>query len=386
MRVVYIYDNTNLVSVNLRIPVGILHDGDKIGITHLIEHLLFYGHKKLSYQEVIMFFENNGGVLNASIDNYFTTVYFRIPKHFVSKGLMIVLDCIENFYINESDFLKEMKIVHNELSSISFGRLMIHETLERILEGISKREILFFEFNELMRFYRENYYINDLSIVFFGNYNEEFNYIVDGYNSQIEQLHLSRKKIIQDKVIKINSRINYTSMISFIGDIEPELELRAWKAYLTSGYSSILNREIINKYNYTYYIQFFKNIMIGNNAMIISFVQDREVDYLALDELLFNSLCTLDFSHKELKLIRSKVMLEFELLFENKGRFAKLILDNLDRLFETNVFYMKSGNYYSTSNSIQNYLYKLLSEKYIGKIFMESKPINNTYIIHAIKY
>lgn len=331
MKIYRIKDKNDLVSVNVLFPLGMSDDGLEHGMAHLIEHLFFYGHSFLSFDEIMYFFESNGGVINASIDYCKTLIYFRIHKEFVTEGLMIVLDCIKNFNIKESDLQCELRIIEQELREETTSKYMIDMTLRKLYKGVPLKMIGNFTKDKVINFYKRNYNGNNIKLLIYGNYLEDLSFVEETF---VYQTNLHSQKLETVNVSENHSSINFASIVAEINHPFPELCLRVWKSFLATGSTSVIYNYLIHEMSFTYNLQFYKNTEIGNSSMIISFLLTKSLDEIQVRE---NIIKRIDFNlldEDEIKKTKMKTILELRLLYENKGRFAKFILENMNNILQ----------------------------------------------------
>jgi len=113
--------HNSLCSVNIILPIGSAHDPDnQIGITHLIEHLLFHAHPSLNQDEMIEKIEEMGGIFNAITEREMTIIYGRINKIYVSEVIQLFVEAIQNLPQCIEHIEGEQRLVLKELSTTGF--------------------------------------------------------------------------------------------------------------------------------------------------------------------------------------------------------------------------------------------------------------------------
>lgn len=105
--------NTELCAVKIFIKVGSQNDGDKPGITHVLEHMLFENRKV--NQKVFYEIEKYGGVFNAITTRDYLAAYFVVGKEHIYEVLPFVLDAVFEFKLAESLLESEKTIILQEI-------------------------------------------------------------------------------------------------------------------------------------------------------------------------------------------------------------------------------------------------------------------------------
>jgi len=109
-------DYSNLVTVSYEVNVGAYdEDETNLGITHLIEHLLFKGTLNRTADEINKYIESLGGSLNAYTTYTYTKYYCTVPKKYYKEAIEFLNDLIFYNTIPEKEFELEKNVVLNEL-------------------------------------------------------------------------------------------------------------------------------------------------------------------------------------------------------------------------------------------------------------------------------
>ncbi len=101
-------ENTGLCAVKIFIKVGSQNDGDRFGITHVLEHMLF--ENRQVNQQVFYAVEKYGGVFNAVTTRDYLATYFVIRKEYLYTVLPLVLETIFQFNL-AADLLESEKTI-----------------------------------------------------------------------------------------------------------------------------------------------------------------------------------------------------------------------------------------------------------------------------------
>ena len=109
-------DSSALVAINLRIKSGFLNESDNlIGISHLLEHMLFKSTKKLSTSQIKEQFRSLGGVFNGGTAYEYTIYYCTVPQSKLRPALKLEADLVYNPLFDPAELEKEKKVVIQEI-------------------------------------------------------------------------------------------------------------------------------------------------------------------------------------------------------------------------------------------------------------------------------
>jgi|GEM_PF-5526961 len=118
MASIFIKKNHNeLCSINFILPIGQVHDPiHKVGLTHLIEHLIFHSHPRMKQEDLMMKIEEMGGIFNAITEKEMTIVYGRIHKRYINQVINYFAESIHNLEKSLDCFPVEKQVLIRELS------------------------------------------------------------------------------------------------------------------------------------------------------------------------------------------------------------------------------------------------------------------------------
>lgn len=85
------------------------------GIAHFIEHMLFKGSEKYSYQKMQQEIEGRGGALNGFTSQELTAYYVRFLNNNIKLTLDILLDMVFASLIKEKELEKERQVILEEI-------------------------------------------------------------------------------------------------------------------------------------------------------------------------------------------------------------------------------------------------------------------------------
>ncbi len=86
----------------------------KTGLSHMLEHMMFKGTKKVSSAEFLKAIEENGGNYNAFTSNDFTAYFETLSKDHILVPMALESDRMENLTLRDKDFLTERMVVMEE--------------------------------------------------------------------------------------------------------------------------------------------------------------------------------------------------------------------------------------------------------------------------------
>jgi len=101
----------DLVSLQLWLKVGSVRDGDKPGLMHLLEHMLFDGSKDYPPGAIDEAIEEMGGRISAETGQDFTYFSIEITPQFLPKAMEILSELIRYPLFDEKEMEKEKRIV-----------------------------------------------------------------------------------------------------------------------------------------------------------------------------------------------------------------------------------------------------------------------------------
>lgn len=156
---------------------------DETGIAHLVEHLLFKGTINRTYKQVNNDIEGIGGILNAETNFQYTKYYCTVPFDKWNIGLDVLSDIIFNHTIPEDEFIKEKKVVQEELKmynddpqSYVYDQLIKNMFINypnRQSIGGTVQDIEKITRNDVLDFINRNYFPENMIIIATGNIQHE---------------------------------------------------------------------------------------------------------------------------------------------------------------------------------------------------------------------
>jgi zinc protease len=86
----------------------------KTGLSHMLEHMMFKGTKKVGSEEFSRIIQENGGNDNAFTSNDYTAYFENIASHRITVPVELEADRMENLILTNEDFLTERMVVMEE--------------------------------------------------------------------------------------------------------------------------------------------------------------------------------------------------------------------------------------------------------------------------------
>lgn len=87
---------------------------DKMGISHLLEHMMFKGTIRVPDNELKRLNATYGGSLNAITNPNYTYYYQLFPKDYLGLALELEADRMSGLYLKQRDFMTEIQVVMEE--------------------------------------------------------------------------------------------------------------------------------------------------------------------------------------------------------------------------------------------------------------------------------
>lgn len=94
-------------------------DSDSMGISHLLEHLVFKGTKKRSAYQLAKIMESRGGELNAYTTREYTCYYATSLSNDLKLNLDVLVDIVVNATFPQIEFEREKQVVLQEIAMSS---------------------------------------------------------------------------------------------------------------------------------------------------------------------------------------------------------------------------------------------------------------------------
>jgi predicted Zn-dependent peptidase len=177
--------------IHTRIPNLIAHMGlltatgsrDELdhehGMAHFIEHMVFKGTRKRKAYHIISRLEDVGGEINAYTTKEETCVYASFMKEDYTRAMELLQDILFHSAFNEKEIAREKEVIIDEINSYldSPGELIFDDFEEQLYKGQpmgrnilgSPESLSRFKRTDLLRFFGNNYYTDEMVICSVGN-------------------------------------------------------------------------------------------------------------------------------------------------------------------------------------------------------------------------
>lgn len=93
---------------------GVDEPKEKLGISHVLEHMMFKGTIRVPDDELKLLNRRFGGSLNAFTSNNYTYYYQLYPKDYLDLALELEADRMSGLYLQQKDLTTEIKVVMEE--------------------------------------------------------------------------------------------------------------------------------------------------------------------------------------------------------------------------------------------------------------------------------
>ena len=93
-------------------------DRRKMGVSHLLEHMVFKGTQRRSAREIALELEVRGGSLDAFTSRDYTSFQARVLDEDLPRALDVLTDLVRNPTLHERDLDLERKVVLEEISTV----------------------------------------------------------------------------------------------------------------------------------------------------------------------------------------------------------------------------------------------------------------------------
>jgi len=177
-------DNANIVSINIGVRVGSVHEKDhESGICHLIEHMVFKGTKSYKPGEIATLVESHGGELNAYTSLDQTVYYINLPARHFNVGLKLIKEMAFDALMDPEELAREKEVVveeinrgkdnpHRVLGEALFSRFFTKHNYRRPVIGTDEL-VRGFSADKVYNFYKKHYSPQNMILGICGNIDED---------------------------------------------------------------------------------------------------------------------------------------------------------------------------------------------------------------------
>lgn len=292
--VIYQHNNTKNSSIILHFNIGSLWETEKEkGIAHLVEHLIFKDTGRHSSEQLLRELEISGADINACTSFDFTRFYFTVNNDSFIKTLNLFVEMLSYKQIPEHEFQKEKSTVIQELKmSLDSPESQVYYNLAK--NAFNMDEIVGFEkvlqkieLKDVYKWIKKYLIANNMIISVNTSFSKHkikkileksfanFRYF-DEKTYEWENITIAKERAINNLFckygqesfkLKKNNQQNHI-IISYPIDIykkEDLITMEAFRKVLSGGLTSILFREIREKYGYCYTIKAFSEILLDKD-------------------------------------------------------------------------------------------------------------------------
>jgi len=90
----------------------------KMGVSHLLEHMVFKGTERRTAQEIALSLESRGGSLDAYTSRDATAYHARVLDTDLARALDVITDMVQRPVLRDSDLSLERQVVLEEISTV----------------------------------------------------------------------------------------------------------------------------------------------------------------------------------------------------------------------------------------------------------------------------
>jgi len=169
-----------VVTVQIWVNTGLVNENNKNnGISHFIEHMVFNGTQKYKPNEIPIFIESKGALINAGTSNDFTYYYITLPSYQVEYAFDVLSEMIfralflhEELEKEKPAVLQEIKRKYNnpiyEMSQHIDTNLFKKTPYAMQIIG-NKKNVLSFTRENLLTYYAHYYQPENMKLVIVGD-------------------------------------------------------------------------------------------------------------------------------------------------------------------------------------------------------------------------
>lgn len=106
-------------SIGIWVRQGAAHEpGSRMGVSHLLEHMVFKGTERRSAAQIALSLEARGGSLDAYTSREHTSVQARVLDHDLPEAVDVLSDLIRHPLLREADLELEREVVLEEIAEV----------------------------------------------------------------------------------------------------------------------------------------------------------------------------------------------------------------------------------------------------------------------------
>ena len=115
LKLIYKKSNSELSSICISLDAGASRDGEKLGVAHVTEHMVYKGTETRSEKQINTELSNIFGFQNAMTNYPYVVFYGTLLSEDLKKGLDLFSDILLQTVFTEEGFKEEMEVIKQEL-------------------------------------------------------------------------------------------------------------------------------------------------------------------------------------------------------------------------------------------------------------------------------
>jgi len=113
----FIHNNTGVFYIYIFVNAGVIYeDVKKLGISHMLEHMIFKRSKHMTTEDILRESTKIGGVYNAATDTDVTYFYFKTSTEKYERTIRIFAELLTMPMFTHSDLARERQVVLEEMN------------------------------------------------------------------------------------------------------------------------------------------------------------------------------------------------------------------------------------------------------------------------------
>lgn len=263
--------------VGLFVASGSRNDGENLGVSHLIEHVIFKGTNKHSYSELMNMVESVGGEMNAYTAKEETCFQIAIANNHLNRAFSVLSEIFFDSVFPNVELKKEKTVVIDEIESYEDvpSEMIYDDFEENLFAGHSlatnilgtKKSVRGMKRENLVAAYRKLYRPSHLVVSYVGSENlEKVEKIVRDFFCNYSENQLDTIKNIpfvpRETIFNIEKNKHTHQAHCVLGSYAPSIksELKFATSLLTNilggvSFNALLNLKLREERGLTYNIE-----------------------------------------------------------------------------------------------------------------------------------
>ena len=260
LKFIYKKSNSELSSICISLDAGAAHDGDRLGIAHITEHMVYKGTETRSEKEINTELSSIFGFQNAMTNYPYVVFYGTLLSEDLKQGLDLFSDILLSPVFTEEGFNEELEIIKQELKEWDedleqftedklYYNCMENRRIKYPIIG-TKESLNSVTIDDAIDFFNDYYCANNATITIISNLEFEEvkdmveEYFIDWRSEKLPEIEKSiiipKGGVFIDKKEEINSsKIQIIFPIDDLNQWEIKA-LRIFNQYFGEGVNSIL--------------------------------------------------------------------------------------------------------------------------------------------------